>query len=131
MPKQTKAARRAKFPVDSAGARELQLFIDNDFQLYRQQHEPIIRNLMRKRLRGGYDHEKSVKLWGYLVENGAKKYAREFGNPRDWSDMFNPRTRELVARKMARRFKEDADAGQYDGIIPQRSGKPRTFKARR
>jgi hypothetical protein len=114
MPKQTKAARRAKFPVDSAGARELQLFIDNDFQLYRQQHEPIIRNLMRKRLRGGYDHEKS-----------------EFGNPRDWSDMFNPRTRELVARKMARRFKEDADAGQYDGIIPQRSGKPRTFKARR
>ena len=96
------------------GARELQLFIDNDFQLYRQQHEPIIRSLMRKRARGTFDLEKSVKLWSYLVESGAKKYHQEFGSRRDkWSDTFNPRTRELAARKMARRFKEDADAGQY------------------
>ena len=124
-------ARRAKFPAFDGEARELQIFIENDYDLYRSQHEPIIRNLMRKRAAGKFDMRKSIKLWGYLVESGAKKYAKEYGTERDWSRMFNPRERQLVATRMARNFKETADAGQYDDFLPQYALKNRSFKTRR
>jgi|TARA_R110002020_G_scaffold211948_6_gene418223 hypothetical protein len=124
-------ARRAKYPAFDGEARELQLFIENDYGLHRQQETPIIRNLMRKRAAGKFDMRKSIKLWGYLVESGAKKYAKQSGNERDWSRMFNPRERQLVATRMARNFKADADAGQYDEFLPKYALKNRSFKARR
>ena len=126
-----KEARRAKFPAGGWTARELQLYIENDYDLDRRQHEPIIRNLMRKRAAGKFDMRKSIKLWGYLVESGAKKYAKQFGNERDWSRMFNPRERQLVATRMARRFKDEADLGNYDNFLPKYALKNRSFKARR
>ena len=124
-------ARRAKFPAFDAEARELQIFIENDYDLYRSQHEPIIRNLMRKRAAGKFDMRKSIKLWGYLVESGAKKYAKQSGNERDWSRMFNPRERQLVATRLARDFKDEADLGNYDNFLPKYALKNRSFKARR
>ena len=126
-----KEARRAKFPAGGWTARELHAYIVNDYDLHRQQETPIIRNLMRKRAAGKFDMRKSIKLWGYLAESGAKKYAKEYGTERDWSRMFNPRERQLVATRMARNFKETADAGQYDDFLPQYALKNRSFKTRR
>jgi hypothetical protein len=66
--------------VDTVAAEELYLFIENDGQLYRQQGEPILKNLVQKIDRGIYDSVKAAKLYGYLIENGAKKYAKEFAS---------------------------------------------------
>ena len=99
---------------DEHMARELKLFIGNDGDLYRQQTLPIIKNLMRKRKKGVYDSELAVKLWGYLMESGAKKYAKEFGGT--WHEMFSPATREIAAREFARDFEIGADGGEYAGI---------------
>jgi|TARA_R110002012_G_scaffold305715_2_gene509954 hypothetical protein len=126
-----KEARRAKFPADGWTARELQLYIENDNDLYQRQFIPIVRNLMRKRAAGKFDMRKSIKLYGYLVESGAKKYAKEFGDGRDWSRMFNPRERQLVATRIARNFKDEADLGNYDNFLPKYALKNRSFKARR
>lgn len=95
--------------IDQHAARELELYIENDGQLYRQQHEPIIKNLTRKAERGVYDSRKAVKLFMYLVDNGAKKYVKEFGDPSfPWHKMFDKATRLAVAESL-----RDTFEGEY------------------
>ena len=59
--------------------RELELFIMNDQDLYRQMFLPIIMNLARKMKRGVYNHQMAPKLWQYLVDQGARKYVMQNG----------------------------------------------------
>ena len=105
-------------PVD---ARELELFIENDSALYRQQHVPIQANLVLKVAKGVYDHGKAVKLFGYLAESGAKKYAKEYGGPGvKWNEMFPVKVRQEVARRLADHFKVEQELGNYDHLLPKK-----------
>jgi hypothetical protein len=63
----------------SHGARELTLHADNDSQLHRSSHQPIIKNLQRKHAKGSYDHDKATKLWGYHANRAAKSYEKQHG----------------------------------------------------
>ena len=102
-------------PVDETAARELELYIENDGDLYRQQFIPIVKNLMKRRMKGGYNRELAVKLFMYLVDNGAKKYIREFGTRDQRIDaMFNRNTRLDVARSLRDKFEAEAELGNYD-----------------
>jgi hypothetical protein len=92
-----------KESFDEHAATELELYIDNDGDLYRQQGQPIIKNLSRKKEKGIYDKKKAEKLYGYLAQNGAKKYCREFGCT-PYQNTFNAATRREVARRLARKF---------------------------
>jgi hypothetical protein len=87
--------------------RELQLFCENDSQLYRQQVQPIEKNLKKKVAKGVYDHEKSKKLWGYLADNCARKYVKEFGGGLPWHKMFSTADRREVAKAFADSFKSE------------------------
>lgn len=91
-------------------ARELLLFCENDGDLYRQQVQPIEKNLKRKMAKGVYNHELSKKLWGYLADNCAKKYAREFGDGQPWHKMFSTADRRSVASSFADGFKQEHGA---------------------
>ena len=104
------------------GADELVLFIDNDSDLYHSQYLPIIKNLMRKRGAGVYDHEKSVKLWMYLVDRGAKKYMEEVGTGYGlkWHEAFPKDVRLTAARQLADHFQNEADTGAYDEYLPKK-----------
>lgn len=97
---------------DEHASQELRLFIDNDGDLYRQQRVPIEDNLLRKKIKGTFDAAKSVKLWGYLVEAGAKKYVKEFGGGK-WNVLFSPATRRHVAEELARDFEWSYGAGDF------------------
>ncbi len=80
---------------------ELKLFIDNDGELYRQQTTSIIDNLKKRLSKGTYDRTKAEKLWMYLVENGAKKYARQFASsPSGWHKIFSIPDRKVVAKEL-------------------------------
>lgn len=104
-------------------ARELELFIENDGQLYRQQYAPIIQNLMRKRNKGKYDFALSIKLFMYLADAGAKKYHAEFGTPgTPWNEVFPKATRMEVAKSLAESFQAEAEAGGYDKTAVKRGG---------
>ena len=100
---------------DSDAVNELDLFIMNDEELYRRRFMPIITNIKRKIKRGIYDHKKVIKMWMYLVDDAAREYVKEFGDPaQDVKDMFPKETRIKVAQVIADREKENIEQGEYD-----------------
>ena len=110
--------------------RELEIFIDNDQQLYRQQHLSIIKNLMTKRAQGKYDSKLAAKLYMYLVDNGAKKYVKEFGSKGDnWNKMFDKPTRMNVATALVKSFEAEAESGAYDNFIPKKYQKKEAYES--
>jgi hypothetical protein len=107
--------------MDKVTARELELFINNDGDLHRQQHVPILKNLMTKHAQGRYDRNKAVKLFMYLVDNGAKKYAKEHGGPgASWHQMFPKPERTHVAQALRDDFEDEAKLGNYDDMLPKK-----------
>jgi hypothetical protein len=107
--------------ADQHAADELVLYIDNTSDLSingpRGQGRDVLLNALRKWRKGTYDPELAVKLFGYLVESGAKRYAREFASSeREWSTMFTPATRREAARQLEASFRSAAEAGEYDHV---------------
>lgn len=90
---------------------ELQMYGDNDRQMYRQEQD-IQKNLIAKMKKGVYDSEKAVKLWQYWADNAAKKYEKEFGTP--GSKIFSMADRKKVALSKAKEFEELYDDGEFD-----------------
>ena len=86
-------------------ARELKLYIDNDGQLYKQRLIPIVKNIQRKMKAGKYDHKKAPKLLKYLVDDGAKKYAKEFPGVK-----FNRKVKDHVAQEFADEYRVEIAA---------------------
>lgn len=105
--------RRRRNP-DSAEAVELKLFIDNDGTLYERQTVPIQQNLSLKFTKGRYDHAKAPKLWMYLVDNGAKEYARQFDNVSRWNLLFPISVRREVAKALADDWYKEMKAGNLN-----------------
>ena len=91
-------------------ARELKLYIDNDGDLYKQRLIPIVKNIQRKMKSGKYDHKKAPKLWKYLVDDGAKKYSKEFPGVK-----FSKQERLAVAQQFADEYKDEIEA--QDGAM--------------
>ena len=91
--------------------RELELFIMNDQDLYRQMFMPIIMNIVRKMKRGVYDHKLAPRLWQYLVDQGAKKYVSQYGGI--VRNTFPKRAREELASDLADEQMEMIKAGEY------------------
>jgi hypothetical protein len=90
------------------GARELTLFADNDANLHRQSHEPIMKNLALKHKKGKYDHEKAKKLWGYHADRAAQAYHKQFGSKdQPWHKMFSTADRKEAAAHWADHHRPD------------------------
>ena len=116
----TKHAKNPGGPLDTHAAKELELFVENDADLYRQQYSPINKNLITKMARGVYNHAGAVKLFGYLMESGAKKYAKEYSEGKDWHQIFSPATRKHVAELFADHFETEAKLGNYNNLLPKK-----------
>ena len=95
----------------STEKRELELYIMNDQDLYRQMFMPIIMNIVRKIKRGVYDHKLAPKLWQYLVDQGAKNYVQEHGGT--VRHTFPKRARMELASDLADEQYEMIKAGEY------------------
>ena len=91
--------------VDERMVDELKLFIDNDGQLYKQRLIPIVKNIQKKMKSGKYDHKKAPKLWKYLVDDGAKKYQKEFPGVK-----FSRQEKDAVAQEFADEYKDEIEA---------------------
>lgn len=113
-------AKEAVEDVDEIGGDELKLFIDNYEPLYSGQYMPIIKNLATKVGQGRYDHELSKKLWLYLVDAGAQKYAKKFGDGTPWHKMFSIATRRVVASEYADEFRTEWNLGNWKQYLPKK-----------
>lgn len=99
---------------DPDAAREIELYADNDSQLYFQRRQPILKNLSKKYIKGTYDIDKAAKLWRYYIDAALQKYNKEFGSRGDkWYELLNTNDRNLLARQYAVRTKEEFDLGNY------------------
>ena len=100
--------------------RELQLYCENDGDIYRQQISMIEKNLTRRLAKGTYDHEKSKKLWMYAADNCARKYNKEFGNESGlpWHKMFSTADRREVAKNFADSFRDEHLSAAKHGHTP-------------
>ena len=56
----------------------------------------------------------------YLVDNGAKKYAKEAGPGAKWNEMFPKSVRLQVAAALRDDFEDEARLGNYDEYIPKK-----------
>ena len=86
-------------------SRELKLYIDNDSQLYNSRFMPIMKNLSKKMKKGKFDKKLAIKGFMYLVDDGAKKYVKDYGG--NAKEMFSKKDRIAVASDLADEF-EDA-----------------------
>ena len=91
--------------VDKNMVIELKMYIDNDADLYRQRLIPIVKNIQKKMKSGKYDHKKAPKLWKYLVDDGAKKYQKEFPGVK-----FSRQEKDAVAQEFADEYKDEIEA---------------------
>ncbi len=106
---------------DKQSARELQLFVDNDRQIYTRRMMPIFKNLMSKRAAGKYDPKLATKLFMYAMDDGAKAYVKMHDAPgAKWNKVFDKQTRMMAADNARREFEGEADLGSYDEMIPKK-----------
>ena len=97
----------------SDAARELELYAENDGQLYQQSGVPIMKNLSKKFKKGTYDPELAVKLWKYHADSAAKGYSQEYSSGDDWKTMFTPAVRMEMARSMEASWRSEMEAGNF------------------
>lgn len=99
---------------DPDAAREMELYGDNDSQLYFQMRRPILVNLGKKYKKGTYDVTKAAKLWRYYIDAVMKKYNKEFGGRGDkWYDLLSTHDRQLLAMEYAVNTKAEFDLGNF------------------
>ena len=89
-------------------ARELELFTENDADLYRQRIVPIVKNMQRRMAKGDYESEKAVRLWLYLIDESARKYCQLHGGT--VRGCFPKPCREIVARSMRDHYEMEIKA---------------------
>ena len=92
--------------------RELKLYIDNDANLYRQRYMPILKNLSRKKKKGQYRKGLASKAFMYLIDDGAKRYTKEYGG--NARDMFPKRQRKDLAKDYVDEFEDTFKNQEFD-----------------
>jgi hypothetical protein len=109
------------FESDESLATELELFTENDGDVYRRTTEPILKNLATKEAQGKYDHDRAVQAFMHMAEAGAKEYIRQHGSPGDiWHEMFPINVRRAAATKWRDEFEEEYRLGNYDHLVPKK-----------
>jgi len=97
----------------SDAARELELFAENDSDLYQRSAVPIMKNLSKKFKKGTYNPELGVKLWKYHADRAAKAYSKQHSTGDDWKTMFTPKDRMEIAKSMEDSWRSEMEAGNF------------------
>ena len=85
--------------TDNANIEELELYIPNDFAVYRY-HQTINRNVEKKIQKGIFDKELAIKAYMYVVRFALKRYRDEFG----WIPKLSKSDKEQIALGLANEY---------------------------
>jgi hypothetical protein len=92
-------------PANEIKVRELELYLQNDRDIYLQRLVPIYKNLQSKKTKGIYDHTKAIRGMGYAVNDANSKYKKEHGYS------FTTSVRYQVAKNMVKYFEDEYRIG--------------------
>lgn len=95
---------------DYEAARDVELFAENNQQLYKSRWIPIIQNLKRKKDKGVFDEDKAAILFKYYVEDADKKYQKEINGNTPKGYFLSVKDRKLLSKKLAHDFTFMSDA---------------------
>jgi hypothetical protein len=113
-----KRLHEAESPIDKSSNPDVgeKLYNDivNDSQLYRSRHEPILKNLTAKKAKEVYDHNLAIKLFIYLVQDGVKKYGKDYGGK------VAKDVQLAVAEELTNHFEAEHKLGNYDHMVPKK-----------
>ena len=85
---------------------ELELYIVNDGDLYREHRRPLEQRLILAKLAGTYDRLRALKGYDALVREGVRRYAREFPG-----SSFSPSEKKDAASSMLGTFEVEYKLG--------------------
>jgi hypothetical protein len=85
---------------------ELVLYITNDYGIYKSRIVPIVENLKRKVKSGKFDETKAPDAFKYAVEDGVRKYDKEFVSGRGDVKMLSTATRKEIAKELFEHYKD-------------------------
>lgn len=106
-------------PID---AEDLQLYIDNEFDLYRDIWTPITTELTRRKDAGTYDREEAAVAFKFLTGDGARKYLKEFPE-----SSISEEVKQETAESMRDRFEVEHSLGNYAYLIPEITDSQKEF----
>lgn len=104
-------------PSDRDAIREIELYAENNPQLYYSRTLPILKNLAKKYVKGTFDVNKSAKLWQYYVEDAMKRYHKEFRSSGSWSNLLSVPDRKTLAKELADATLDNFENGDYKDYI--------------
>ena len=93
-------------------ATELKNTMDSTEEGYNQQYIPILKNLTKKMKKGTYDRDKAAKLFMYYVDNGAKRYVKDYGGT--VRDQFPKDVRMQAAKAYVEDFEDEYENKNWD-----------------
>ena len=96
----------------SGEMKELKLYIDNDQDMYRQRYIPLLKNLSRKKKQGKFRKSLASKAFMYLIDDGAKRYTKEYGG--NVRDTFPKRQRQMLAQDYVDEFESVFKNQEFD-----------------
>jgi len=97
--------------ADEDAADELLIFLDNEPDFYKR--KLAIAEMLTKRVaKDTYNQLLGARAWMPIVEDAARRYAKEYAIEREWNKIFVPATRDLVAKWLAERWYANAKAGR-------------------
>jgi hypothetical protein len=100
--------------ADQVAARELEIYIDNDADIYEKYKMPLFKMLTKKMQNGTYDHARAARAFVNMVDMAAHKYAKEYADPKEWNIIFTPETRKKVMEGLVDEFEAVYKNKEYD-----------------
>lgn len=102
---------------DELQAEDVELFAENNSQLYNSRYLPILKNLKKKLDKGTFDLEKSAILWKYYWEDADKRYQKEVLHRNPNGFVLSVNDRKLLSMKKAKEIKEEYDDSKLEGYF--------------
>lgn len=99
-------------------AEDIELYIDNEFDLYRDIWTPITTDLTKQKETGTYDRDEAETAFRYLIRIGVRKYQKAFPD-----SSISTAVIVETGKSMRNRFEVEHGLGNYEYLLPTASQK--------
>jgi hypothetical protein len=93
---------------------ELELFINNEREIYFSLVVPTRKALQRHFKRGTYDTDRAIIAWKRVSDRSAHIYAKTYDNECNWNTIFSVEDRKQTAIELEKYWHEEMKLGNFE-----------------